>query len=495
MDNNFHKNSSQVPGAPKDFKIAITNYDKKKPISRTELSSIVFTNYKADMHNVSTHTVAGSTLPLVQLNKDEEAGNYNPFEHRKVPHPTTDSETLIHLLKGSLGSGILAMPLAFSNSGLWFGLVATLVVGSICTYCVHILVKCAHILSRRSQVPSLGFADVAETAFLAGPEPLHKWSRFARFLINLFLVIDLLGCCCVYSVFVATNLKQVVEYYFQIDISIRLYICMLLLPLILVNLIRSLKYLAPFSMIANLLMATGMGITMYYILTDLPAFSERPAIVEAQHWPMFFGTVIFALEGIGVVMSLENNMKHPQHFIGCPGVLNIGMVFVVALYTSVGFLGYLKYGDKTEGSITLNLPVNELLAQSVKLMIAIAIFLTYSIQFYVPMEIIWKNVKHNFNKHQNSAEYTIRIGLIILTVMIAAAIPSLGPFISLIGAVCLSTLGLMFPAIIELITYWDIPGMGRFNWRMYKNIFLIMFGIIGFLTGTYVSMLDIIDSF
>lgn len=42
------------------------------------------------MHNVSAHTVAGSTLPLVQLNKDEETGNcYNPFEHRKVIHPTT----------------------------------------------------------------------------------------------------------------------------------------------------------------------------------------------------------------------------------------------------------------------------------------------------------------------------------------------------------------------------------------------------------------------
>lgn len=251
------------------------------------------------------------------------------------------------------------MPLAFSNAGLWFGLCATLIVGCICTYCVHILVKCAHVLSRRAQVPSLGFADVAETAFLAGPEPLHKWSRFARFIINFFLVIDLIGCCCVYNVFVATNLKQVIEFYVHVDLNIRLYICLLLIPLILINLIRSLKFLAPFSMIANILMATGMGITMYYILSDLPSVSERPAVASPLHWPMFFGTVIFALEGIGVVMSLENNMKNPQNFIGCPGVLNTGMAFVVGLYTLVGFLGYLKYGDKTEGSITLNLPVED----------------------------------------------------------------------------------------------------------------------------------------
>lgn len=83
----------------------------------------------------------------------------------------------------------------------------------------------------------------------------------------------------------------------------------------------------------------------------------------------------------------------------------------------------------------------------------------------------------------------------MLTVALAAAVPNLGPFISLIGAVCLSTLGLMFPAIIEIVVYWEEPGLGRFNWRLWKNLLLIMFGIVGFLTGTYVSLLEIADSF
>lgn len=173
-------------------------------------------------------------------------------------------------------------------------------------------------------------------------------------------MIDLIGCCCVYIVFVATNIKQLVDFYFELDMDVRLVMLGLLLPLLLLNLIRKLKYLAPFSMIANFLMAAGIGVTMYYILHDLPPTSARPAVVEVKHWPMFFGTVIFALEGIGVVMSLENNMKTPQHFIGCPGVLNTGMAFVVALYATVGFLGYLQYGNETKGSITLNLPVGDM---------------------------------------------------------------------------------------------------------------------------------------
>lgn len=122
----------------------------------------------------------GSTLPLVDRQNDEESSLYNPFEHRRLAHPTSDLDTLIHLLKGSLGSGILAMPHAFSNAGLFFGLFATFFIGAICTYCVHILVKCAHILCRRTQTPSLGFAEVAEAAFIVGPEPVQKYARLAK---------------------------------------------------------------------------------------------------------------------------------------------------------------------------------------------------------------------------------------------------------------------------------------------------------------------------
>lgn len=48
--------------------------------------------------------------------------------------------SLLHLLKSSLGTGILAMPMAFKNSGLLFGGIGTLVVGFLCTHAVHILV-------------------------------------------------------------------------------------------------------------------------------------------------------------------------------------------------------------------------------------------------------------------------------------------------------------------------------------------------------------------
>lgn len=51
-------------------------------------------------------------------------------------------------------------------------------------------------------------------------------------------------------------------------------------------------------------------------------------------------------------------MRHPQRFLTARpcGVLNAAMVLVVCLYSMAGFLGYLRFGDATDGSITLNLP-------------------------------------------------------------------------------------------------------------------------------------------
>lgn len=54
----------------------------------------------------------------------------------------------MHLMKGSMGSGILGMPRAVQNGGLWFSLAVTPVVGFICTYCVHMLV-CGRELGKR----------------------------------------------------------------------------------------------------------------------------------------------------------------------------------------------------------------------------------------------------------------------------------------------------------------------------------------------------------
>ncbi|KAL4718353.1 hypothetical protein ACJJTC_000468, partial [Scirpophaga incertulas] len=88
--------------------------------------------------NLATNPGFQSTISLASKGVINEKA-YIPFEHRKVPHPNSSIGSLVHLLKSSLGSGILAMPAAFKNAGLAFGTLGTIIVGFICTHCVYVL--------------------------------------------------------------------------------------------------------------------------------------------------------------------------------------------------------------------------------------------------------------------------------------------------------------------------------------------------------------------
>lgn len=109
-------------------------------------------------------------------------------------------------------------------------------------------------------------------------------------------------------------------------------------------------------------MSLGIGLIMKYILVGLPSLSERVDInTNLAEFPLFFGTTLFAIEAVGVVVALENNMKTPKSFGSRFGVLNVGMTVITLLYAAFGFLGYWKYGAASADSITLNLPSEDML--------------------------------------------------------------------------------------------------------------------------------------
>ncbi|XP_018787888.1 PREDICTED: proton-coupled amino acid transporter-like protein pathetic [Bactrocera latifrons] len=430
----------------------------------------------------------------IQPRKDVEQAlaspDFDPFAERKVAHPTTDNETLTHLLKASLGTGILSMPIAFMYSGIVLGIFATIFTAFICTHCSYVLVKCAHKLYYKSRRTEMSFAEVAEVAFLNGPKWARGFAPVAKFSILFGLFLTYFGTCSVYTVIVAKNFEQVMEHWLGYQISLRLLISALLIPLILLSWIPNLKYLAPVSMVANLFMGVGLGITFYYLVTDLPPVTTRE-FANVSTIPAFFAITIFAMEAIGVVMPLENNMEKPRHFLGICGVLSQGMSGVTLIYMALGFLGYLRYGTATEESITLNLPVHEWPAQAVKVLIALAVYCTFGLQFYVCLEIVWDGIKDKCKKRPILVNYVLRTVLVTAAVVLAVSVPTIAPFMGLIGAFCFSILGLIFPVFIELITHWD-TGFGAYNWILWKNVIIGFCGVAALIFGSMSAIQDII---
>ena len=129
------------------------------------------------------------------------------------------------------------------------------------------------------------------------------------------------------------------------------------MPAILLCWVPDLKSLAIVSLLSNILMALSLGITAYYIYSDYQDLNDVEMIAtNMRKWPVFISITVFAMEAIGVILPLENNMKTPQHFIGATGVLNTAMFFVTILYTVMGIFGYLTYGSGTNSNITYGVP-------------------------------------------------------------------------------------------------------------------------------------------
>lgn len=142
---------------------------------------------------------------------------------------------------------------------------------------------------------------------LCGPKFMRKFSKIFRRFVITFLLITQIGFCCAYSIFVAETLDSVTKTLTHDRIDLGLYMWMLIeLPfMIAFCFIRDLKTLSIISMIANILQSIGLVIILVALLDNLPPSWDRKQWAGFDKLPLYFGTVVYAFEGIGIVLPLQ----------------------------------------------------------------------------------------------------------------------------------------------------------------------------------------------
>ncbi|KAL7027975.1 hypothetical protein ACKWTF_005669 [Chironomus riparius] len=401
--------------------------------------------------------------------------------------PTSYWETLANLFKGNVGTGCFAMADAIKNAGIILGPILLTIIAIICIQCFKMLINGAEYIMKVNELSLRPeFAEVVELSFLVNKSENDKWKKcavIAKTICNIAICVTQLGFCCVYLIFVSSSIKLILEHY-GINMKLAIIMTIVLVPVWFSILERKLKNIAIFSGLANICMILGVIFTVGYSLIDLPSFSERK-YVNFESLPLFFGTAIFAFEGIALILPLQNAMKEPKKFVGLLGVMNVGMVLVSVIYVTIGFFGYWKFGEATAGSLTLNLPVDQILAQVIIIMVAIGVLFGYPIQFFVAIQILFPPIVEKIEfarKSPVTAELIFRSTMCVVTFAVAQLIPNLSILLSLIGAVFCSVLVFIFPAIIELTTrkaQYNRIGLGYWI----KNLIIILMSIIGMILG------------
>lgn len=98
---------------------------------------------------------------------------------------------------------------------------------------------------------------------------------------------------------------QVVELNYDIDVGLRLYILLVSLLVLPVGMIDNLRYLVPFSVLSICALVFSLGFVLYEVFQDLPPVSSRPAFTSFQKLPYFFSSLIYSVDGIGVVSKVQ----------------------------------------------------------------------------------------------------------------------------------------------------------------------------------------------
>jgi hypothetical protein len=169
---------------------------KKQPMSSSSINSLI-----EDEFNNSLSTNPIDILRNTEADDANESGSEaaksaaNKSKGAASELGTTNLETLMHMIKANIGTGVLAMPLAFKNAGLLLASISLWIMAIICVHCMHILLNCyKHVMlnyskqndgDQNSSHHNIGYDDVVLLVFKEKCKFNSKVPTYARVFVSI----------------------------------------------------------------------------------------------------------------------------------------------------------------------------------------------------------------------------------------------------------------------------------------------------------------------
>mmetsp|Transcript_12815 Transcript_12815/g.26007 ORF Transcript_12815/g.26007 Transcript_12815/m.26007 type:complete len:519 (+) Transcript_12815:103-1659(+) len=321
---------------------------------------------EGDRSNEATDRQLAGRVPSEPMENDRH-GIAPAVDHRHCGDDDIESYTteewikdVGNTLKAFIGLNFMFVSFAFSLAGLLRGTLGLLFILIVTERC------CLQLIRVKDRMPNLNdphahitYAEVADFAL-----GIH-----AKRAVNVFLVLTQFGYCVGYLIFLSHTVHDVLKSTMPIWIFV-----LIPLPILMaLALLRSIRSLANFSNLANFSLLAGFLAVTTYILVHFKWNPTNPSILS---YPLFFGQMTAALEGIALVLPIQMSVKHKEYY---PGVLRLALFIMGSVLFIVGILGMVTFGDETRSIILLNVEGSGI-ADLVKMVLCLGILFTYPLQ-------------------------------------------------------------------------------------------------------------------
>lgn len=374
-----------------------------------------------------------------------------------------------------IGAGVLGLPYAFAKAGWLSGLIL-LFVAAILSYWGMMLL----VFSRRKMEESRPDCPPIATF---GDLGFQLYGSRAYAFIDILLCLSQGGFCVAYLIFIGENVSSI----FGGNSSKKGFIIACVAPVeIVLSWLRSLTYLAPFSLFADVVKMAALSMILFYDVRELQDFQGASAFTSASSIPFFLGIAVYAFEGVGMTLPLELSVKDKNKF---GSTLALALSIIAVVYALFGSMGYLAFGKETRDIITLNLPQG-IITHCVKVGFCISLFFTFPVMMHPVYEIFERRIslsswfQNNIGIHgeekQTAFFSALRAVIVVFVAYLAISIPQFSTFLSIIGSSVCSLLAFIIPGLLHL----RAMGEDIEKTDLFADWFLIVFGAIFGIWGT-----------
>ncbi|KAH7816615.1 putative transmembrane amino acid transporter family protein [Monocercomonoides exilis] len=386
-------------------------------------------------------------------------------------------EVIMNTFKSFVGSGILGLPYGFSKGGWVLSLIAFPLASLVAGFCMMDLVaskiyKGSHLIRT--------YADCGREAF----------GNIGIWMVQITLISYQLGCCCSYMLIITQNLELLVP-----AIRQEYWVCIMVALFFIMSFIRSLKVTAILSLLANISLLVALILLIVGVILGGVKVGE-PKAVNFRGFPAFFGIVLFAFEGAGLVLPIQGSMAKPKHY----GKSLVFVLILVCLMNSMfGFINYWFLCENTPELITKSISDKYIVLRSIVTVFLVAtLIVSFHLLAFPVFEAFDELKSMRRMKRRKPMKFWLLAYLARFLIICFTAIPSVTPlkshfpaFVGLVGATFGSFLAFILPPLLHLKICWK---GGSSVARKVIDIVVLCIMIPASIFVTVISVIDLVDT-